>query len=116
MTISVTLPWFDPALKPNSRPHWATKARAVKTSKTMAAALARIAAGGKLDWPSAKLHWTFHPKTRNAVDADNCIAAAKAYQDGISLAIGIDDSRFHTSYTIGPPIKGGAVIVTIQEG
>jgi hypothetical protein len=32
--------------------------------------------------------------TRRAIDRDNVIAAMKAYQDGIALALNVDDSAF----------------------
>lgn len=112
--ITVELPWPDKALSPNSRPHWATKARAAKTAKTMAAALTRVETKTKPQWPRAKLEWVFHPKTANAVDKDNCIASCKAYQDGIAIALGIDDSRFETTYQILEPVKGGKVVVTLS--
>lgn len=110
----VELPWADPALSPNGRVHWATKARATKTAKTMAAALTRIETKTKPQWLSARLEWAFHPKTAHALDLDNCIASCKAYQDGIAIALGIDDSKFDTSYRIAEPVKGGKVVVTIS--
>lgn len=110
---TVELPWPDKSLSPNGRVHWATKARASKTSKTMAAALTRLETKTKPRWPSARLLWAFHPKTAHTLDKDNCIASCKAYQDGIALALGIDDSLFDTSYEIKEPVKGGKVVVTI---
>lgn len=109
----VELPWAAKSQSPNARVHWATKARDAKTAKTMAAALTRLETKTKPQWLSARLQWTFHPKTAHALDLDNCIASCKAYQDGIALALGIDDSLFDTSYEIKEPVKGGKVVVTI---
>jgi len=111
----IELPWPDKALSPNGRCHWATKARATKTAKAMASALTRIECNKRLPWPRVGLEWTFHPKTANPVDKDNCIASCKAYQDGIAIAIGIDDQFFDASYEIGEPVKGGLVRVKISK-
>lgn len=117
MTISVTLPWFDKALKRNgTQAHWAKKARAIKAARQTAWALTLEALKGrKVDWQAVKLHWVFHPKTANLPDSDNMEAQAKHYRDGIGDALGIDDANFQATREIGPPIKGGAVIVQIEE-
>lgn len=45
-------------------------------------------------------------------DKDNCIAAAKAYQDGIALAMGVNDNLFDEPQILfGERVKGGAFIV-----
>ena len=60
------------------------------------------------------LAYTVHPKTRNAIDRDNCVAAMKAYQDGIALALKVDDSAFLTpTIAFGEPIKGGLIEVRL---
>lgn len=110
----VELPWPDSSLSPNSRPHWAKKAKATKTAKGVAAVLTRVEVVTRPKWPRVFLEWTFHPKTANAVDKDNCIASCKAYHDGIAIALGIDDSLFETTYHIGQVVKGGKVVVTIK--
>ena len=45
---------------------------------------------------------TFCPKTNRRRDLDNLIAATKSLRDGISDAIGIDDSKTEISAVIGP--------------
>lgn len=116
--IQITLPWFDKALKRNgTQAHWAKKARAVKAAREMAWALTLEALQGrKVDWKAVKLHWVFHPKTANVPDGDNMEAQAKHYRDGIADALGLDDKHFTATREIAQPIKGGAVIVHIQEG
>jgi hypothetical protein len=38
----------------------------------------------------------------------------KAYQDGLALALGVNDSQFNApSLTFGEPIKGGLVRIVI---
>jgi len=56
---------------------------------------------------------TFHPPDKRKRDMDNMIAAFKAGQDGVADAIGVDDSKWVSSYRIGQPVKGGLVIVEI---
>jgi crossover junction endodeoxyribonuclease RusA len=48
-------------------------------------------------------------------DGDNAQSACKAFRDGIADALGIDDSKFTTTYSISEPVKGGAVIVTVRS-
>ncbi len=112
--ITVTLPWPDKTLSPNGRPaHWAVKARAVKAARHEAAWAVRRTFRTKPNWTAVQLHWEFHPKTANKPDSDNAESSCKAYRDGIADALGIDDSKFTTTVTIGEPTKGGAVIVTV---
>ncbi len=115
--IEVRLPWPDSALSPNSSGmHWAKKARAKKAAFGVAWALTLEALKGqKVDWQAVKLHWRFHPKTANLPDDDNAEASCKLYRDGIAKALGIDDANFTATRSIGEPVKGGAVLVTISE-
>jgi crossover junction endodeoxyribonuclease RusA len=113
--VRVTLPWPDKHLSPNARCHWAVKARATKDARHAARVLTLQATKMRRPkWDGAALHWEFHPKTRNTPDDDNAKASTKAFRDGIADALGIDDSKFQTTYSMGSPVKGGAVIVTIR--
>ncbi len=57
---------------------------------------------------------TVHPRTRNAIDRDNCVASLKSYADGIADALGVDDRIFDTpSIAFAEPIKGGLLTVTL---
>ena len=67
----------------------------------------------KLNWERAHLRITFHPPTRGARDLDNMLAAIKSGLDGISDAIGIDDSRWSMTIQRGDIVKGGAVHVAL---
>jgi crossover junction endodeoxyribonuclease RusA len=117
MTLRITLAWPDKALWPNGGyAHRFAKAKAVKAARTAAWALTLEALkGAKPDWSGAKLSWFHHPKTAHLPDKDNCIASAKASQDGIAQALGIDDRHFQSTHTIAEPIKGGLVRVEITE-
>lgn len=113
--IMITLPWPSRVLSPNGRSHWAAKAAEVKRCRQMAWALTLEQLGGKKPgWTAATLHWEFHPKTAHKVDGDNAESACKAFRDGIADALGMDDANFTTSKQFGPPVKGGAVIVSIR--
>lgn len=111
----ITLPFPAKILWPNGRGHWASRARAVNSARIEAAWHIRSVAK-KTVWKSAKLHWVIHPKTAHPIDDDAPPYALKSYRDGIADALGIDDKNFRATYEFGPPVKGGAVIVKIEEG
>lgn len=93
--MKLDLPYPHKALWPNGRAHWATKAREVKKHRQWAWAATK---GQKLpvvgDGP-VRIKITVHGKRTGPLpDRDGVIGANKAYQDGISSAIGIDDKHF----------------------
>jgi len=111
----VTLPWPSRNLSPNARCHWAVKAKSIKEARNVARILTLQAFKlRKPRWSAAELHWEFHPKTANKPDGDNAESSVKAYRDGIADALGIDDAKFTTTYSMGQPVKGGAVFVTVR--
>lgn len=114
--LRVTLPWPNKSLSPNARVHWARKAAAAKANRQAAKFYTRQAIGpSKPGWQAAALSVTFCPPDRRRIDPDNCVARAKSSFDGIADALGIDDSKFTTTYRMGEPVKGGAVHVTIAR-
>jgi crossover junction endodeoxyribonuclease RusA len=113
----IELPFPAKILWPNGRGHWAAKAKAFKDHKGWAHYRTRCfyhdgnkpAIGERIDWSV-----TIHPKTAHAIDDDNARASLKAYQDGLALALGVDDKQFNApSLTFGEPIKGGLVRIVI---
>lgn len=107
------LPFPAKVLWPNGRGHWGEKSRAFKAHKEWAWAAALNA---KIPVARGTVNWnvTVHPKTRHPIDDDNARASLKAYQDGIALALGVDDKAFAAPVlTFGEPVKGGLVVVTI---
>lgn len=113
MTEPISLSFPAPVLWPNKRGHYMAKARATKAHKTEAWA-ATLDAGWKAPGGPVKLAITVHPKTRHQIDADNAVAAMKAYCDGIALALRVDDRTFLVpDLTFGPPVKGGAVVIRL---
>lgn len=58
---------------------------------------------------------TFYPKTRHAIDDDNARGSLKAYQDGIALALRIDDKFFDApKVSFAEPVKNGKIVVRIE--
>jgi crossover junction endodeoxyribonuclease RusA len=113
--VQVTLPWPNKTLSPNARVHWAKKAAATKAARTEATWLIR-ARGKQRGWSAGAAYVTmvFCPPDHRRRDLDNLIASMKASNDGIADALGVDDSRFISTYSMGQPVKGGAVFVTIR--
>lgn len=115
MKATITLPWPDQRLNPNSRKHWAQKARA-KSSARKAAHYITLEAGiGKIKATSINVKLSFYPPTKRHYDADNLIASHKAALDGIADAIGVDDRHFVISAApVGPVVKNGSVTVELE--
>jgi crossover junction endodeoxyribonuclease RusA len=118
--VRIVLPWPDKDLSPNARLHWAQKANAARKSRgnskwIVLATLSRNELDELSDASRVGLNVSFHPPDKRRRDLDNLIASMKAANDGISDALGVDDSRFISTYSIGEPVKGGAVYVTVRE-
>lgn len=114
MVVDLTLPWPDRRLSPNARVHWSRRAKAVKLARQEALALAFEAGARRLRITGQpRIAMTFCPPDRRR-DMDNLIASMKAANDGIADALNVDDSRFISTYSMGQPVKGGAVVVTVR--
>ena len=98
--LSVTLPLPSRALNPNTRTHWAVKAKAVQVYRGEAKTVTRVAireAG--LDVPpwgdvEIMVRATFWFRVNRRRDRDNAQASLKSALDGIADAVGVDDVRF----------------------
>lgn len=117
----LVLPWPNRDLHPNSRPHWRRKAKAVKSARAEAHALALAAGWRPGSVPEeGRLHlWLdFVPPDRRKRDDDGLTSAFKAARDGIADALGIDDSRFrsHPYLKDNETTPGGCVRVRITTG
>lgn len=109
------LGWPDKKLSPNARVHWATLSKAKKKAKQDAYYLALEAGLGKLDADRLDVKLTFYPPSRRRYDADNLLASHKAALDGISMATGIDDSKFQITFGMAGAIeKHGLVKVELD--
>jgi crossover junction endodeoxyribonuclease RusA len=115
--MTVTLGWPSRALSPNARTHWATLARAKKAARKegyIAASMAAVIAGVSSVGSSVGIQVTFIPPDARRRDLDNLIASIKPHLDGISDAIGIDDSRWiWAAPVMAKPAKPGRVVVTL---
>ena len=115
---TVTLPWPDRRLFPNARVFWAAKAKQVRIHRRLAYFEAlkvqeAIPAEVRAD-PDKSIFYriTYIPKINRRRDEDGIISACKAYLDGVSEAIGINDSRFHIRGCDAQPAqKPGAIVL-----
>ena len=91
MPLTITLPLPHPSLWPNSRKHWAPKAKQTKAHRQRAQLRTLEAlAGHRLSFAGYSL--AFHyPEDKRRRDDDNAAASCKAYRDGIADALHIDD-------------------------
>lgn len=96
--IVVQLPYPAKALWPNGRPHWAVKAAETKKHRAWAFMATKAALGTGVYVPTGEripIRLTVSCKPRGVEpDKGNCVAAAKAFEDGIAEALGINDRLF----------------------
>lgn len=112
----VALPWPPSELSPNSRIHWARKAKFAKGYKKVCWALAKQA-GLRVDREGPVHVWlVFIPPDRRHRDHDNMIASVKYALDGVALALGIDDKRFVLHSSVAAEIGGMVRVMVGQEG
>ena len=98
--LMVTLSLPPKTLSPNTRTHWAVKAKAVQLYRGEAKTLTRVAmreAG--LDVPPGwtdeiMVRATFWFRVNRRRDRDNAQASLKSALDGIADTLRVDDSRF----------------------
>ena len=93
--LTVTLELPPQNVRPNSRPHWRAKAKAVQDYRAKALAAAQEALGGKYPpyLEAALVHIKFYNKTARKMDGDNIIASMKSAIDGLTDAGIFDDDR-----------------------
>lgn len=114
----ITLPLPDKILWPNGRGHHMAYARAFKKHKQWAFYATRdvLPYCFKHNGERVKLKYIITPKTKHAIDSDNALAAMKSYQDGIALALSIDDNLFDLpGIVFAEPRKPGGVEVIMTS-
>ena len=112
----IEFPWPGKDLSPNARVHRMTRAAVIRNARGGAYYIARtLLPVGKRWSDKCHLEIEFRPPDRRKRDLDNMLASIKATLDGLSDAMGIDDSGWTLTLTRGELVKGGAVIITIQE-
>lgn len=105
----IELPFPPTVLSPNSRPHWAKRARAFKRYKTdcmLVLSAFRPQLRGRSEFAV-----TFHPPAAHRYDMDGLISRFKAAQDALAEVTGVNDFQFVMTYRRGEVRKGGAVVV-----
>ena len=113
---TLILPWPPKGLSPNDRIHWAKKAKITKAYRNISRVLAMQAGLVAPTTERILLALEFVPPDRRARDDDNLIASCKGLRDGIADALGIDDKRFVTQFSLsGDVAKGGMVLVRLGE-
>lgn len=114
--IRLVIPFPPRTLHPNSRPHWTARYKASTKYKNDCFYLALTARYHDAD-PAAPIpiKITWHPKSKIPGDYDGCIANLKAGLDGIAQAWGVNDSRFRLALEFGHPVKGGKVVLEVEN-
>jgi hypothetical protein len=115
----IILPWPSRDLHPNSRVHWAKRAKASKAARELAHLLAIEAGWHRATLPEGRLHvWLdAYPADRRRRDADGVLSSLKPHLDGIADALGIDDRRFVPHPYVREEVrKGGQVVVRVTGG
>lgn len=117
--IRVELPWPPRELHPNARAHWTKKANAARKARSDAF----WATTEVVDYADrCRLHDAFSllvkvkfcPPDKRRRDVDGMLSNIKAYLDGISDAIEIDDSHWDIAIQRGEVCPNGGVLVELE--
>lgn len=117
--IRVELPYPDKALWPNGRAHWRTKAG--KTSQHRAwgwKAAYDALQRGSVDTASTAIPIKLIVSRKSSgvyPDKDNCVAAAKAYLDGIAERLKVNDAQFAAPLVEFVPEIGCDLVIEVGE-
>ena len=113
--MQITLPWPGRELSPNSRVHWAAKAKVAKSYRKTAWALSRHARRHLADGLPVKVSIEFCPPDKRGRDLDNCLASLKSGLDGVADALQVNDRDFWLALRWGAPVKGGLVRIELSQ-
>ncbi|QXR37277.1 hypothetical protein EGK70_007250 [Alcaligenes aquatilis] len=112
--IEIHLPWPNKGLSPNARLHYMALAKLKAAYRQQCRLLANQHKQPIPDTPALMLE--FMPPDRRRRDRDNLLASMKSGIDGVCDALGVDDSAFDPLVvSMKDPVRGGAVILRIQE-
>ena len=107
-----------PELSPNSRIHWAVKARAVRASREEVGWLAKAQWRDQKPMMRARISYEFRVADNRKRDFDNLLSSCKAFQDGLIDAgvIFYDDAR-HLEIGQVKVVQSNAeqTIITVEE-
>ena len=108
----IRLSWPDRSMWPNARVDRRAVAGKRKSYRQEAAWATYQAGFRSVAWPRAHLVVTFCPPDQRKRDLDNMLAAIKSGLDGVSDAIGMDDSLWEITMRRGDVVRpGGAVLI-----
>jgi crossover junction endodeoxyribonuclease RusA len=113
--MQITLPWPPSILSPNTRVHWAPRAKAVASYRNECGWRARAQGVYPVEVGPVRMTITFHPPDARRRDRDNMIASCKAMMDGLADAMILDDRFFIPTYQVGDIITGGGVTVDLPD-
>jgi crossover junction endodeoxyribonuclease RusA len=120
--ITVTLPFPDGNLSPNSRDRWG-KIEGVQLARASAKIETMNFINDDIDpfysllqhHPALEATIDFYPPSRRRADVDNMVAKCKSYLDGIFDALGVDDNLIsQITARRHEVVKGGKVTITID--
>ena len=118
-TLKITLdhvPYTE--LNPNSRVHWAVKAKVIKTSREEVGWLAKVEWKDEKPMVKARISYMFMVKDHRRRDIDNLVAACKSFADGLIDAdvLLYDDSK-HLEYGVSSITTHDKndTIITVEE-
>lgn len=116
--VKLVLPLPARALSPNSRVHWAAKAKAVRKYRATAWALAKEALGWRRGpkWIRARATCRFFFRDRRQRDRDNLLASMKSAFDGLADAgiVANDSGLIHMPVEINIDAERPRVEVQIE--
>ena len=107
-----------PELNPNSRVHWAVKARGVKASRKEIGWLAKVQWHDDEPMVRARISYDFYTKDKRHRDLDNLLAMCKPWQDGlIDVGVIFYDDAQHLEMGYIKLMQGDAdkSIITVEE-
>lgn len=110
----VILPWPTTDLSPNTRCHWAVKAKAKKAYRTLRAWEAQSQGLGRIYAERLHVKITFVPPNRRARDLDNLLASIKSGLDGLCDVVGVDDSKWSLEISKADDRVGGFVEIEVN--
>lgn len=111
----LVLDWPSKPLWPNRKAHWALNKRARDLQREAAFYTAKISGWEFVDFVGrVHLEMTFCPPTNRRFDLDGALSACKGAVDGMSAALGVDDSKFEFSLHRGEKCKDGAIIIIAE--
>lgn len=119
--IEIILPFPDSTLFPNRRhgAHWSESAKAKKDAKQLGHLLTASAMFGREPLTPNMDHSltiVINPPDRIRRDVDGLLGALKPTLDGMSIALGVDDSFFNPiTIQRGEPFRDGRVTVIIDD-